>query len=241
MPPVPPSPSAMRPAPGRPLGALIGPALLRFMPPLARVGRSVSAHRRGGPPLPRPSLPLLQAEAASAPMTTCRMLHPRSMLGFALLPPRRVPCSVMPSMRRESIAAAAAAAVLRCVVDARGPAADVEAARADADAAQAAADAAAAAAAAPVSAAAAAEAAAAPVAPAGADPAARVAGAAVASGAAAVVRLGVSSHSTGTERQTKQRIDLHCLNENIKATRLTRNPKQIRNVPRYNVQRSEYG
>ena len=103
MPPVPPSPSAMRPAPGRLLGALIGPALLRCMPPLVRTGRSVSAHRRGGPLLPRPSLLLwLRPRLQSAPMPTCRMLHPRSMPGYALLLLRRVLGSAMLSMRRES-------------------------------------------------------------------------------------------------------------------------------------------
>ena len=83
------------------------------------------------------------------------------------------------------IVAAAAAFVLRCVVDARGAAADVEAAQADADAAYAAAEAAAAAAAATGPVAAAAEAAATPVAPAEAAAAALAAGAAVASDVAA--------------------------------------------------------
>lgn len=105
MPPVPPSPSATKPAPGRLLGALIGPVLLRCMPPLplVRAGRGVSARRRGGLLLLRPSLPPRpRPRLQSAPMPTCRMLHPRSMPGFALLLPRRVLDSVMPSMRRES-------------------------------------------------------------------------------------------------------------------------------------------
>ena len=105
------------------------------------------------------------------------------------------------------IAAAAAAAVLRCVVDARGPAADVEAAKADADAAHAAAhaaaEAAAAAAAAPGPAAAAAEAAATPVAPAEADPAAPDAGAVVASDVASAAPMPGLARASAARRTSK--------------------------------------
>ena len=51
--------------------------------------------------MPQPSLPLrLRPRLQSAPMPTCRMLHTRSMQGYALLPPRRVLDSVLSSMRR---------------------------------------------------------------------------------------------------------------------------------------------
>ena len=101
------------------------------------------------------------------------------------------------------IAAAAAAAVLRCVVDARGPAADVEAAKADADAARAAAEAAAAAAAAPVPVAAATEAAATAAAPTEAAAAAPAAGAAVASAVAAAAPAPGRARASDAPRSSK--------------------------------------
>ena len=101
------------------------------------------------------------------------------------------------------ITAATAAAVLRCVVDARGPAADVEAAKADVDAAHAAAEAAAAAAAAPGPVAAAAEAAATAAAHAEAAAAAPAAGAAAASAVAAAAPVPGRACASAARRPSK--------------------------------------
>ena len=134
LPPLQPRPLAMRPAPGRLPGAWSGRVLRRFSPPLALVGKSASAHRGVRP----------AAAAAEVRVSTDDYMPDAEpdVDARPLSASRSASAGSQGSIGELRLKTASAAAILRIAIDARGPAADVEAARADAVAAQAALDAA---------------------------------------------------------------------------------------------------